>query len=178
MKGMAKWVVLVMLIMGVALVGCSRKEGQGLSSKAIAIMNPTEGSKVKGIISFEKTAKGVHLVANIEGLSPGLHGFHVHEFGDCSSPDANSAGGHYNPVDMPHAAPTVEKRHAGDLGNIEADKSGRARLEITDKVLALEGPHSIVGRSVIVHAQADDFKTQPTGSAGARVACGVIGFSK
>jgi len=178
MKGMAKWVVLVMLIMGVGLVGCSRKEGHGVSSKAIAVMNPTEGSKVKGIVSFEKTGKGVHLVANIEGLSPGPHGFHIHEFGDCSSPDAGSAGGHYNPGDMPHAAPTVEKRHAGDLGNVEADKSGRARLEITDKVLALEGPHSIVGRSVVVHAQADDFKTQPTGSSGARVACGVIGFSK
>lgn len=178
MRGTAKWVVLAMLITGVGLVGCSRNEGHGLSNKAIAIMNPTEGSKVKGIVSFEKTGKGVHLVATIEGLAPGPHGFHIHEFGDCSSPDANSAGGHYNPTDMPHAAPTAEKRHIGDLGNIEADKSGRARLEITDKVIALDGPHSIVGRSVVVHAQADDFKTQPTGAAGGRISCGVIGFSK
>jgi Cu-Zn family superoxide dismutase len=79
---------------------------------------------------------------------------------------------------MPHGGPTAEKHHAGDLGNIEADKNGHARLEVTDHMLSLEGPKSIIGRSVVVHAQADDFKTQPTGGSGARVACGVIGITK
>lgn len=178
MRGLVKGVVLSMVIFGVALVGCSRNEGRGVSSKAIAVVNPTEGSKVKGYVSFEKAGKGVRISANIEGLSPGTHGFHIHEYGDCSSPDAVSAGGHYNPTDMPHAGPTAEKRHVGDLGNIEADKSGVARLEVTDKMLTMEGPNSIVGRSIIVHAQPDDFKTQPTGAAGGRLACGVIGFAK
>ncbi|MEM5788980.1 MAG: superoxide dismutase family protein [Syntrophobacteraceae bacterium] len=178
MKGIFKGLVLLTLILGVALAGCSKKEGHGVSSKAIAVLNPTEGNKVKGYVSFERDGKGVRLIANVEGLTPGLHGFHIHEYGDCSSPDANSAGGHFNPTDMPHAGPTAEKRHVGDLGNIEADKTGRARLEFSDKVVSLEGPHSIVGRAVIVHAQPDDFKTQPTGAAGARVACGVIGFAK
>ncbi|MGA2940352.1 MAG: superoxide dismutase family protein [Syntrophobacteraceae bacterium] len=102
----------------------------------------------------------------------------IPQFGNCTSPDANSAGGHFNPNDMPHAAPTAEKRHLGDLGNLEADKNGLARLEVTDNIISLEGPKSIIGRSVIVHAHADDFKTQPTGASGARVACGVIGIVK
>lgn len=178
MRRIAKGVVFSVLVLGVALAGCSRHEGHGVSSKAIAVLYPTEGNKVKGYVSFEKDGKGVRMIANIEGLTPGMHGFHVHEFGDCSSSDANSAGGHYNPSDMPHSGPTAEKRHMGDLGNIEADKSGRAKLEVTDKMMGLEGPHSIVGRSVVVHAKADDFKTQPTGDSGARVACGVIGFAK
>ncbi len=179
MRTIVTGAVFLLLIAGLGLAGCSRGgEGHGISSKAIAVLNPTEGSKVKGYVSFERDGKAVHVVAMVDGLSPGPHGFHIHEYGDCSSPEANSAGGHYNPFDQPHGGPTAEKRHVGDLGNIVADKSGHARLELTDKLLKLEGPHSIVGRAVIVHARADDFKTQPTGNAGARVACGVIGYAK
>jgi superoxide dismutase, Cu-Zn family len=177
MRGIVKGMLLLVLIFGVALVGCSHKT-ETQASKGIAIMTPTEGSKVTGTVSFDRSGKGVRITANIEGLSPGPHGFHIHEFGDCSSPDAASAGGHFNPTDMPHAAPQADKRHAGDLGNIEADKNGHARLEVSDSMLTLEGPNSIIGRSVIVHAQADDYKTQPTGGAGKRVACGVIGITK
>jgi Cu-Zn family superoxide dismutase len=162
----------------VVLAGCSRKIAEVEVKEALAVVNPTEGSKVNGTVSFAKDGKGVRITANIEGLSPGLHGFHIHEFGNCSSPDANSAGGHFNPTDMPHAGPKAEKRHIGDLGNLEADKNGVAKLEVTDDIMSLEGPESIVGRSVIIHARSDDFKTQPTGGAGARVACGVIGISK
>ncbi len=108
MKRLAIGVVFLVLVIGVALVGCTRNEGHGVSSKAIAVLSPTEGNKVKGYVSFEKDGKGVRMAANIEGLSPGMHGFHVHEFGDCSSPDANSAGGHYNPADMPHAVPRLK----------------------------------------------------------------------
>jgi len=178
MRGIVKGVLLSGIILGVALVGCSRKISEVQVKDAIAVMNPTEGSKVAGVVSFTKDGKGVRVVAKIEGLSPGPHGFHIHEFGNCTSPDANSAGGHFNPTDMPHAGPKSEKRHAGDLGNLEADKNGVARLEWTDNAMSLEGPESIIGRSVIVHAQADDFKTQPTGASGARVACGVIGIAK
>jgi len=177
-RGIIKGTLLSALIAGVVLAGCSRKIAEVEVKEALAVVNPTEGSKVNGTVSFAKDGKGVRISANIEGLSPGLHGFHIHEFGNCGSPDANSAGGHFNPTDMPHAGPKAEKRHLGDLGNLEVDKNGMAKLEVTDDLISLDGPKSIVGRSVIIHARADDFKTQPTGGAGARVACGVIGISK
>lgn len=178
MRGIVKGALLSGIILVVALAGCSQKVAEPDVKQAIAVMNATEGSKVKGVVGFVKDGKGVRITANIEGLSPGPHGFHIHEFGNCTSPEANSAGGHFNPTDMPHAGPKAEKRHAGDLGNLEADKNGLARLEVTDNMISLGGPKSIIGRSVIVHAQADDFKTQPTGASGARVACGVVGISK
>ena len=178
MTGIVKGALLSALVLGVALVGCSRKTAEVEVQHATAVMNPTEGSKVQGVVHFAKDGKVVQITVNIEGLSPGPHGFHIHEFGDCSSPDAISAGGHFNPANMPHGGPKAEMRHAGDLGNLEADKNGLASIEATDNVLSLEGPKSIIGRSVIVHAQADDLKTQPAGAAGARVACGVIGIVK
>ena len=119
---------------------------------------------------------GILVSAEVGGLSEGLHGFHIHETGDCSAPDALSAGGHYNPADAPHGAPEAPgaERHVGDLGNLEAGADGRARYERVDSVLTLSGPTSIVGKAVIVHAGQDDFTTQPTGDAGPRLACGVI----
>jgi superoxide dismutase, Cu-Zn family len=180
MKRGAVWgLSICLIVIAVALSACTRKGGTPTEvTKAIAVLYPTEGSKVKGVVSFERTRQGVTVSATIEGLAPGPHGFHVHEYGDCTSPDANSAGGHFNPLDMPHAAPTADQRHEGDLGNVEAPKSGPAKVEFVDKMLALEGPGSIIGRAVVVHAQADDLKTQPTGASGARVACGVIGIAK
>lgn len=147
-------------------------------NSAIAVLYPTEGNQVDGTVIFTKTADGVKVVADIEGLTPGKHGFHIHEYGDCSSSDGTSAGGHFNPGQMPHGAPTDQNRHEGDIGNITADSSGVAHLEWTDKGMTLSGPNSIIGRSVIVHAKEDDLKTQPTGNAGPRVACGVIGIAK
>lgn len=169
------------LILLVALVGCSggkapEPQQSGTISKAVAVLIPTEGNKVRGVVTFTKEQKGVRVVAEIQGLSPGLHGFHVHDYGDCSAPDGNAAGGHFNPQKMPHGGPTAEKHHAGDLGNVEADRSGVAKLDMVDPHLVFEGPESIVGRGLIVHAQPDDLKTQPTGNAGGRVACGVIGI--
>jgi Cu-Zn family superoxide dismutase len=102
----------------------------------------------------------------------------VHELGDCTAPDGTSAGGHFNPEGMPHGAPADAQRHVGDLGNLTADDSGMAHYERTDDVIALSGDHSIVGRGIIVHAGADDLTSQPTGAAGARVACGVIGIAE
>ena len=116
--------------------------------------------------------------ARITGLTPGTHGFHVHEFGDCSAADFTSAGGHFNPMTQPHGAPTASMRHVGDLGNIEANADGVATLDLSDSQVALSGMHGVVGRAVIVHAKADDLKTQPTGDAGGRLGCGVIGVAK
>jgi len=144
-------------------------------TKAIAVLSSASGSQVAGTVTFTKSGDGVQVVANVTGLTPGKHGFHVHEFGDCSAPDATSAGSHFNPTKDPHAGHDADKRHMGDLGNIEADASGKARLEITDKKIKLD---QIIGKAVIVHEKADDLKTQPTGDAGGRLACGVIGVAK
>ena len=148
------------------------------ATKAIAVLGSTANSKVTGTVTFTKSGDEVKVVADINGLTPGKHGFHIHEFGDCSAPDATSAGSHFNPAKHNHGAPDASDRHAGDLGNIEADASGKAHLESTDKVMKLSGNDSIVGHAVIVHEKADDLKTQPTGDAGARLACGVIGVAK
>jgi len=147
-------------------------------TKAIAVLHPTAGNNVTGLVTFTKSGDEVKVVADVTGLTPGKHGFHVHEFGDCSSSDGNSAGGHFNPMHKQHGAPDASDRHAGDLGNIEADASGKAHLEWSDKVMKLSGADSIVGHAVIVHEKADDLKTQPTGNAGGRLACGVIGVAK
>ncbi len=147
-------------------------------TKAIAVLHPTSGSNVMGTVTFTKKGDVMEIVADVSGLTPGKHGFHIHEFGDCSSADGKSAGGHFNPTHNPHAGHDVAQRHEGDLGNIEADSSGKAHLELTDNMMTMSGEKSIIGHSVIVHEKADDLKTQPTGDAGGRVACGVIGVAK
>ncbi|MDQ6622244.1 MAG: superoxide dismutase family protein [Verrucomicrobiota bacterium] len=148
------------------------------TEKAVAVLSPASDSKVMGTVTFTAAGDEVKVVADLTGLTPGKHGFHIHEFGDCSDPKATSAGGHFNPTNHKHGAPADSDRHEGDLGNIEADASGKAHLEVTDKMLKLSGADSIVGHAVIVHEKADDLKTQPTGDAGGRVACGVIGVAK
>lgn len=145
---------------------------------AIAVLHSTKGSKVEGVVTFTKSGNETKIVADLTGLKPGQHGFHIHEFGDCSSSDGKSAGGHFNPTNNAHAGHDADKRHEGDLGNIEADSSGKAHLELTDKIMTMSGEKSIIGRGLIVHEKADDMKTQPTGDAGGRVACGVIGIAK
>jgi len=120
----------------------------------------------------------VKVVADVQGLTQGKHGIHIHEFGDCTSADGNSAGGHFNPAVKNHGAPVDANRHDGDMGNITADASGKGPLEYVDKTMSLDGDNSILGKAMIIHANEDDFKTQPTGNAGARVACGVIGVAK
>jgi superoxide dismutase, Cu-Zn family len=147
-------------------------------SHAIAVLQPTKDSKVSGTVTFDQAEGGVKVVAKIDGLTKGPHGFHIHEFGDASSPDGAAAGAHFNPTKADHGAPTSGKRHVGDLGNIEADDSGHASLEVVDPMLSFTGPNSILGRGVVVHAKADDLKTQPSGDAGGRLAVGVIGVTK
>jgi Cu-Zn family superoxide dismutase len=145
---------------------------------AVAVVHPLGNSKVSGKVTFTQTKSGVEIVGEFAGLTPGEHGFHVHEFGDCSMADGKCAGGHFNPTTQPHAGPDDAKRHVGDLGNVKADASGKATYKRVDKMISLNGANSVIGRSVIVHADPDDFKTQdPPGNAGARIGCGVIGIA-
>lgn len=147
-------------------------------TKAVAVLHGLGDSGVMGKVTFTQHDGYVEIAGEITGLKPGEHAFHVHEFGDCSSKDGMSAGGHFNPDKTPHGGPHDEKRHVGDLGNIKADDDGKVTLKIKDEVIQLRGPHSIIGRSLIVHAAPDDLKSQPAGNAGARIACGVIGIAK
>jgi superoxide dismutase, Cu-Zn family len=146
--------------------------------KGAAVLHPTKDSKVEGWVAFAAADKGVKVTGVITGLTPGKHGFHIHEFGDCTAPDGGSAGAHFNPTNDAHGAPADAKRHVGDLGNVEAGPDGKVSLDYTDPALAMDGAKSIVGRGVIVHANPDDLKTQPTGNAGGRLACGVVGVAK
>ena len=149
------------------------------SSRGISVLHPTAGNKVSGTVTFTPVADGVQVHAEIAGLTPGKHGFHIHEFGDCSAADASSAGAHFNPTNQPHAGPDTAARHEGDMGNVEADASGNAKLHYVDHQISLTNDaKSAIGRSVVVHAKPDDLKTQPSGDAGGRIACGVIGWAK
>lgn len=146
----------------------------------IAIIRPTEhASKLKGVVRFVEEDGAVRVTAQIEGLKPGgKHGFHVHEFGDASAPDATSAGDHFNPEGHQHDLPPQSRRHAGDLGNLEADERGRADYEMVVENMSLTGgAAAILGRAVIVHAEPDD-GGQPSGNAGDRIGIGVIGIAR
>jgi Cu-Zn family superoxide dismutase len=166
----------------IGLTGCSGGDKDLAAAKpkadAIAILTPTDGNTVEGIVAFAKVEGGMRVMATVKNLTAGRHGFHIHEYGDCSAVDATSAGGHFNPQNKPHGAPDSAERHVGDLGNIEANQAGLAVTDFVAPRPALEGPQAIIGRSVIVHAKADDLKSQPTGAAGARLACGVIGYAR
>ncbi len=142
---------------------------------ATATLAPTAGNNVKGTVTFTQKSDKVTVDAKLSGLKPGAHGFHVHEKGDCSAPDGMSAGGHFNPTGKPHGDPNAPDHHAGDMPMLQSDASGNATLSIELGVITVgSGATDVVGKSVIVHADPDDFKTQPTGNSGARVACGVI----
>lgn len=145
----------------------------------VAVVVPTEGNECHGTVRFVEFGDGVKIVADVRGLTPDAkHGFHIHEFGDATAKDGTSAGGHYNPQGHDHALPHQGERHAGDLGNLQADANGRAVLEMVTHEITLAGDlNPVIGRSVIVHAKPDD-GGQPTGNAGARIGIGVIGIAQ
>lgn len=150
------------------------QDGMDMEEVAVANLSPTQGNNVTGMVTFTSLDGAVRVEADVQGLAPGLHGFHVHENGDCSAPDASSAGGHFAPEGSPHGAPSDSARHVGDLGNLEVGQDSMATYTRVDSVIALSGPNSIVGKAVIVHGGEDDLTSQPSGDAGPRLACGVI----
>jgi Cu-Zn family superoxide dismutase len=175
----AVFIAPVFLLVGFVSQAQTPEEKSSAPVKAVAVLHPTAGNKVSGTVTFTEVADGVQVRAEITGLTPGNHGFHVHEFGDCSAADASSAGAHFNPSNEPHAGPDAPQRHVGDMGNVQAGASGKANLEYVDHQISLTNDErSVIGRSVVVHAKADDLKSQPSGDSGARVACGVIGRAK
>jgi superoxide dismutase, Cu-Zn family len=156
------------------LAGCATMGGG--EPRASAQLQPTRGNNVAGSVTFTQKGDKVAVVANVSGLKPNQeHGFHVHEKGDCSSGDGMSAGGHFNPKGSPHGHHSTQARHAGDMPNLKADANGNASLRVElDLITVSDGPTSVVGRGLIVHANPDDYKSQPVGNAGARLACAVI----
>ncbi|XP_062168080.1 superoxide dismutase [Cu-Zn] 2 [Alnus glutinosa] len=151
-------------------------------SAAKAVVVISGNNSIRGSVQFIQEPNGAtHVKGRITGLSPGFHGFHIHAFGDTTN-GCNSTGPHFNPLKKDHGAPTDKERHAGDLGNIFAGPDGVAEVSITDKQILLTGPHSILGRAVVVHADPDDLGrgghelSKTTGNAGARVGCGIIGL--
>lgn len=137
---------------------------------------PTEGQTVGGLITLRRSDGMVTIEGTVTGLTPGAHGIHIHANGDCSAPDASSAGDHFEPADDPHGSPEdlPDSHHVGDLGNITAGENGEAELNITDTEIELSGANSVIDKAIIVHAGRDDFETQPSGDSGARIGCGVI----
>lgn len=151
--------------------------GTSTASRAMVNLAPASASLVSGTLTLRTMGNGVHITGEVGGLKPGdVRGFHIHEKGDCSAADASSAGGHFNPASQPHGRSGPGAHHAGDTDNIVADAQGVARIDahLTGVTLGGGAANDIAGRAVIVHAAADDYTTQPTGNAGARVACGVI----
>ncbi len=156
-----------------ALAGCATTPMD--TAVATAQLEPTRGSTATGTVTFAERMGKVHVTADVSGLAPNReHGFHIHEKGDCSSGDGMSAGGHFNPTANPHG-PQNAPHHGGDMPSLAADASGRAKATFDlEGVTVAPGPNSIVGRGLVVHKDPDDYKTQPTGNSGARVACAVI----
>ncbi len=146
------------------------------ADKAVAELAPTQGNNVKGTVQFEQKGDKVLVTAEVTGLAANSeHGFHVHEKGDCSAPDGTSAGGHFNPENKPHGHASME-RHVGDMPNLKADANGVAKASFELDLMTLKegSANNIIGRGLIVHKDPDDYKSQPVGNAGARIACGVI----
>lgn len=174
MKIELKFLLPLLLVAGACATATDTDE-----MRAVATLEGRSGSSATGIVTFTERADGtVHIRADFTNVPPGPHGFHVHEVGDCSAADASSAGGHFNPGGAPHAGPDAAQHHAGDLGNITATAAGSASAETVSTQLTVSpGPRSVVGRAVVLHADADDLQSQPSGAAGARIACGVANLA-
>jgi Cu-Zn family superoxide dismutase len=151
--------------------------GPSTAQQAVANLASASGSLVSGRLTLTPMGDGVHVTGEIGGFNPGSkHGFHIHEKGDCSAADASSAGGHFNPAGQPHGRAMQGAHHAGDSDNIVADANGVAKINthILGVTLGSGAANDIAGRAFVVHAAPDDYTSQPSGNAGARVACGVI----
>ena len=173
--------VLLLSLAATLAAGCATMRDMMPSAAkptATASLTPTTGNTARGTVTFTQDGAEVRVRANVAGLKPNAeHGFHVHEKGDCSSGDGMSTGGHFNPAGKPHGAQSGE-HHAGDMPSLQADAYGNASASFELKGVSVGGAGAdLVGRGLIVHRDPDDYKTQPTGNAGPRIACGVIAKS-
>ncbi|MDB5890230.1 MAG: Superoxide dismutase [Polaromonas sp.] len=168
---------LILLSSALFLTACAMSNNT--SPAATAQLQSTKGSQAAGVVTFTPQRNGVRVSGTVRGLKPNAeHGFHVHEKGDCSSGDGMSAGGHFNPAGRPHGRHGAGEHHAGDLQGLKADAAGVATFDFESRAIAVgPGATDIIGRGLIVHLDPDDYKTQPTGNSGARVACAVIARS-
>lgn len=163
-----------LILLSIALLGACTHMGAG--PRASASLASRSGSTAAGTVAFTQRGDSVRVRLDITGVGPNtVHGFHVHEIGDCSSADASSAGGHFNPTSAPHGGRSDATHHSGDFGNVTADARGEIHEEFTVNFITVgEGPSSVIGRSVVLHADPDDLKSQPAGNSGKRIACGVL----
>ena len=178
------FIIQLLLLIGIsfAFISCERIPQQTdviltpSTIQAIAIIGPASDSIVTGTATFTRSGDQITLTIDIQNASLGSHGVHIHENGDCSSPDGKSAGGHWNPTDVAHGKWGVGEYHLGDLGNITVGEDGTGSFELTTDLweIGTGSDIDVVGKGIIVHADADDFTSQPSGNAGARVGCGVI----
>jgi len=184
---LSKYLSLVLMLM-LFTISCAEKEAQdndmdeGETSatnftKAVAVVHPTEGNKAMGTVTFEQTSQGVKVHTEMNGLSSGMHGYHIHLYGDCTAPDGTSAGTHFNFEGSSLNPPADIDRITGNLGNLNANDSGEAIADTLIPNATLNGAKSIIGRSVVVHAKANDPSQPPIGAAGSRLGCGVIGIA-
>lgn len=172
MKAGSKYVwASLALMLGVALSA----RAEHLS--AHAVLYNSVGVRV-GTASLDQTKEGVAIKLRIDHLPPGVHAIHIHAFGRCEMPDFKSAGPHFNPTSRIHGFDNPGGPHAGDLSNFVVDDKGEAKVTLLDRYVTLgPGPTSLFhpnGTSLVIHAHADDYVSDPTGNAGARIACGVI----
>lgn len=146
------------------------------AAKTKVELKDAQGKSVGEVLLWDQ-GTGVALQLKLHDLSPGVHAIHFHQVPKCEGPDFKSAGGHFNPEKKKHGFDNPEGHHAGDMKNFTVDAQGKAsaRLEDTDVTLK-DGPHSLLtdGAAIVVHAKADDYKTDPAGNSGDRIACGVI----
>jgi Cu-Zn family superoxide dismutase len=199
-KRSVQWSVALALACGVMVSGCKKNEstesGAEPSAAATTAMasEPTPAPSlttqvagaqlsgpggVSGVVTFTQAEGGVHVVARVEHVKAGQHGFHLHAAGVCDAPGFKGAGDHFNPTHAPHGAPDAATHHAGDFGNIEVGADGTGNLDLTSSMLSVDdGPNGVLGKAVVLHAGTDDLKSQPAGSSGDRIACGVVTRAK
>jgi len=160
---------------GFALAGCASMQGAGGSAGADL---KTPAGKSVGMATLTPVSGGIRIVIEAKDLPPGAHAVHIHAVGKCDAPDFMTSGGHFNPGNKQHGSMNPQGPHAGDLPNMSVDGIGAGRLEtITDRISLDAGPNSVFdadGSAIVIHAASDDFRTDPTGNAGGRIACGVI----
>ncbi len=173
---------LLLIGIPIALTSCERMQNQVTvpstpsAKQAIATIGPTSDSSVTGMAVFTQNGDQITLTIEIQNASPGIHAVHIHENGDCSAPDGTSAGGHWNPTGVAHGKWGEGEFHLGDIGNITVSEDGTGSIELTTDLweIGTGSDIDVVGKGIIVHAGADDFISQPSGNAGARIGCGVI----